>query len=260
MRVGLLECDHIADRFRHIAGDYHDMFARWLRRAIPELEVETFDVCHGQLPPSVDACDAYVCGASRWSVFDDQPWIPPLNAFVRALRDAERPFVGICFGHQLMAEALGGRVARGTSWGIGVQRIDVTRHEPWMQPARERLQLLHSHQDQIAQLPPDAIVLGSSPHCPVALFRVGPTMLGIQAHPELDGAYVEALMIDRTERIGAEPVRLARATLSTPTDADIAGQWVREFLGECADGSPTGPTAVSQRARHAGRRGLPSHP
>jgi GMP synthase-like glutamine amidotransferase len=227
---------------------------------MPELDVETFDVCHGQLPSSIDACDAYVCGASRWSVFDDQAWIPPLTAFVRALHAGERPFVGICFGHQLMAEALGGRVARGTSWGIGVQPIDVTRHESWMQPARERLQLLHSHQDQVEQLPPDAVVLGSSPHCPVALFRVGSTMLGIQAHPELAGAYVDALMVDRTERIGAEPVRRARATLNTPTDADIVSQWVREFLGECADGSPTGPTAVSQRARHAGRRGLPSHP
>lgn len=232
MHVGLLECDHVADRFRAIDGDYRDMFARWLGVAIPGLRLETFDVCNGHLPAAPDACDAYVCGGSRWSAFDDLAWIEPLRAFVRSLHQSGRPFVGICFGHQLLADALGGHVARAEAWGVGVSDIAVARREPWMRPAPadDRCRLLYSHQDQVERLPPDAVLLGRSDHCPVAMFQVGQTMLGIQAHPEMRASYADALLAERVERIGAARVARARASLAMPTDERMVGHWVLEFL------------------------------
>jgi GMP synthase-like glutamine amidotransferase len=234
MRIGLLECDHVADRYRDIAGDYRDMFARWLGRAASDLQLEPFDVCNGELPASADACDAWLCGGSRWSAFDDVAWLPPLRAFVRTLREGGQPFVGICFGHQVLADALGGRVARAELWGVGVGEIEVTRREAWMQPSCDRLRLLSSHQDQIEMLPPDAVVLARSEHCPVAMFRVGESMLGIQGHPEITPDYADALLVDRIERIGAARVERARASLATPTDADRIGLWVAAFVRQHA--------------------------
>ena len=114
MNVGLLECDHVLEKFRHIAGDYRDMFAVWL----PQFELQAFDVRNGEFPSSVDACDAYLTTGSRFSAYDDEAWIQQLKDFVRQLHEAEKPFVGICFGHQVLAEALGGKVEKAESgWG-----------------------------------------------------------------------------------------------------------------------------------------------
>ena len=85
MHVGLLECDHVADRFRAIDGDYRDMFARWLGVAIPGLRLETFDVCNGHLPAAADACDAYVCGGSRWQIISSAQLSEAMPALVAAV-------------------------------------------------------------------------------------------------------------------------------------------------------------------------------
>lgn len=231
MKVGLLECDHVAERFRHHAGDYREMFATLWARSAPEVELHPFDVCNHQFPAEITDCDAYVCTGSRFSVYDDVVWIHTLKDFVRQLHAAEHPFVGICFGHQMLAEALGGKVARAEiGWGVGVRAIEITQAESWMQPLQTSCHLQYMHQDQVQQLPADGLVLGQSTHCPVALLRVGRSMLGIQAHPEFTPEYGEALLVDRTEKIGAERTRQARESLSQATDEIVVTRWLTEFL------------------------------
>ena len=80
-------------------------------------------------------------------------------------------------------------------------------------------------------LPPESELLASAPHCPVAMFRVGENMLGIEGHPEFPAPYVEALLRERRERIGAERVDSAIASLRTQTDEKIAGRWIANFIG-----------------------------
>lgn len=233
MKIGLLECDHVADGFRHIAGDYREMFSAIMARHAPRLSFEHFDACRGQLPASPASCDAYLCTGSHYSVYDEIDWIYALKSFVRQTYEAGRPFVGICFGHQLLAEALGGQVGRAPEdWGVGVQCVEVVRHEAWMQPQRASCKMLFMHQDQVRSLPRDGVILGRSEHCPVAMFRVGRAMLGIQAHPEFTAAYCEALMLDRLERIGEEKVRAAQAGLCQATDEDVVAKWIAEFIAQ----------------------------
>ena len=112
MRIGLLECDHVAERYLPIAGDYGDMFGRWWRDADPDAEVVRYDAHRGVLPERPDECDAWLCTGSSASVYDDEPWIDGLADFVRAVHVARVPLVGVCFGHQLLAHALGGRTER----------------------------------------------------------------------------------------------------------------------------------------------------
>lgn len=228
MNIGLLQCDHVAERFQPIAGDYAEMFGALFGQ---HFNLIPYDVCNGVWPVSVHDCDAYLCTGSRWSVYDDVAWIHELKSFVRRAYEMRTPFIGICFGHQMMAEALGGKVEKSAhGWGIGIQAVEITQIEAWMQPERATLKLHYMHQDQVTRLPENSVVLGRSAHCPVAAFRVGATMLGIQAHPEFTNEYSAALLADRLERIGTERVQEARASLVHNTDENVFAQWVTEFL------------------------------
>lgn len=230
-RIGLLECDQVDDRHRAIAGDAVDMFRTLLAPHVPELELVPVDVIGGEPPPEPDACDAWVCPGSRHSVYDGFDWIARLSAFVRDVRDAGVPFAGICFGHQVLAHALGGRVAKAASgWGVGTLSVAVDRHEPWMDPPADRLALRFMHQDQVEVVPPGGVVLGSAEHCPVALLRVGESMVGVQPHPEFPAAYLDALLADRVARIGDGEVNAARASLSRPTDEVTVARWLARVL------------------------------
>ena len=229
MKVGLLECDHVREDLLHIAGDYRQMFAELFNRHAPQLELVNFDVRNGEFPASVDACEAFVCTGSRFSAYDADNWIRQLKGFLRQLRDADKPFVGICFGHQVLAEALGGKVEKAEQgWGIGVHSLNVIKQESWMQPEQESCGIQYSHRDQVVRLPENSVVLGESDHCPVAMVRVGETMLGIQGHPEFSAAYTEALVRGRTDLIGAEQVNATK--FDAPTDEAIITNWLAKFL------------------------------
>jgi len=231
MKIGLLECDHVLERYRHIAGDYRDMFANLFARHAPQIALHPFDVCDGAFPPSLDACDAYLATGSRFSAYDDVDWIHALKDFMRRIHESKKPFVGVCFGHQLMAEALGGKVSRAaTGWGVGVHGVEVIGPELWMRPEGSSCALQYMHQDQVERLPEDGVVIGRSDHCPVAIFRAGDSTLGIQAHPEFPKAYSKALLLDRVERIGEERVKTALASLDQPTDESVVAKWIVEFL------------------------------
>jgi GMP synthase-like glutamine amidotransferase len=226
-RVGLLECDHVSQRFRHLSGDYADMFGA----VFSDLELVPFDVWNGEVPDVPNQCDAWLCTGSRRSVYDDDEWIPRASQFVREVRDAGVPFIGVCFGHQLLAHALGGTVEKSPyGWGAGIHPVRVVRSEPWMQPAQDRLCLHFMHQDQVTQPPEDAVVLGCTDHCTVAMFRVGETMLGMQPHPEFTVPYADAILADRTELVGLERADEARRSLATPTDETVIARWVTSFL------------------------------
>jgi GMP synthase-like glutamine amidotransferase len=232
MRVGLLECDHVSERFRHLSGDYADMFGA----LFGDLELQPFDVCNGQVPASPRECDAWVCSGSRRSVYDDDAWIEPAARFVREVHDAEVPFVGICFGHQLLAHALGGTVEKSAyGWGVGIHPVRVLRPEPWMRPAQERLNLHFMHQDQVTRAPDEAVVMGCTDHCEVAMFGVGDVMVGIQAHPEFTVPYADALLGDRTERVGGDRAEEARRSLATATDEAVVASWLTSFLSRAVE-------------------------
>lgn len=231
MKIGLLLCDHVSEEFHHIITDYPVAFESFLMRHIPDLSLTVYDVCHGGLPGQIDACDAYVISGSRYGVYDDLPWIESLAEFVRRLAQAERKVIGICFGHQMIAHALGGRVEKSErGWGVGVKTVKVNRPQSWMQPQQTAYNLLHSHQDQVIEPPPGAEVLGGSDHFPISMYIVGQYLLGIQAHPEFSKPYAEALLDVRTDRIGAATADAAMASLELPTDEDVVGEWVRAFL------------------------------
>ena len=231
MNIGLLGCDDVPQRFRHIAGGYRDMFEKLLSPHLPGARYTWFDVVNGELPASADACDAYVCTGSRYSAYEERDWIVKLKDYVRELHESRKRFVGICFGHQVLAQALGGEVTLAEQgWGVGIHGMRITQHEPWMQPQQDDCRLQYMHGDQVQRLPREGVVLAAAPHCPVAMFRVGETMLGIEGHPEFPAPYVEALVQTRRERIGEARAEAALASLGTPADDAVVARWIANFL------------------------------
>ena len=230
MKVGLLECDHVRDELTHIAGDYRQMFPALFSKVAPEWEFEFYDVCNGFFPESAGVCDLYICTGSKSSVYDEDDWILRLKAFVREIQSSGSKYVGVCFGHQMLAEALGGKVAKAQAgWAVGVHPFEIVATAQWMKPAEPFFNLLMMCQDQVLQLPADSRLLAKTMHCPVGMFQVGENMLGIQAHPEFPKAYDRALMELRVERIGREKVDLALASLDLPTHEYLIAGWIKEF-------------------------------
>ncbi len=236
LSMALLECDHVDADLRHIAGDYADMFTRLFTEHAPEVTLERVDVVGGAPLPALGAHDGLLITGSRQSVGDDLPWIRDLGGLLVRAHARAVPVVGICFGHQLIAHALGGRVDRApVGWGVGVHHGTVTAPRAWMTPARSGFDLLVSHQDQVTAIPNGATVLATSEHAPVAAFEMG-SLVGFQGHPEFVADYAEALMARRIERIGAERIEHARGTLGRPTDQATVTRWIESFLAGNRDG------------------------
>jgi GMP synthase-like glutamine amidotransferase len=231
LKIGLLKCDTVHEKFRHIAGDYSDAFINLFSAYAPEISLEIYDVEQGHYPGSLDECGGYLTTGSYRSVYDDIPWILRLRDFVAELYRNNKKFVGICFGHQMIAQALGGKCEQSErGWGIGVHTVRITRKKPWMRPKLDRYDLIVCHLDEVTELPEGSELLGTNEHCPNSMFALGDHFLGIQAHPEFTAAYAEALMLARIERIGRKKVEQARETLKREVHEKILTRWIANFL------------------------------
>lgn len=226
MTIGILECGLTPSDLRDQFGSYDAMVRRLLG---PGRAVTTYRVTEGELPPMATACDAYVLTGSSAGVYDPLPWIPGLLGFLREARGRAK-MVGICFGHQAMAEAFGGSAIKSQKgWGIGLQRYDVAHRAPWMDGV-DHVDAPASHQDQVVTPPPGARVIAASAFTPYAGLDYGDA-ISFQFHPEFDAAFGVALIESRLQRYGelADP---AIASYARPGDGARVGGWIRRFLDD----------------------------
>ncbi len=231
MLLGILKCDHVREHLRPRFGDYPDMFQALLTEADPGLRFRVYDAENGELPGALDECNAYLLTGSRWGVYDDHGWIDALSGFLRRAHVAGTRIVGICFGHQLLAEALGGRAEKSDrGWGSGVAGTQMCQTRAWMEPALDELSLIVSHQDQVTEMPPGAECLGGSEFCPYAVMSIGDNVLSFQGHPEFSHELSRALIEMREDTLGPEVAAAGYASLATPTQERTVAAWIVRFL------------------------------
>jgi GMP synthase-like glutamine amidotransferase len=233
LTLGVLLCDTVDPSRLHIEGDYPTIFTNRFREFTPagfEVRLRFYDVTAGQYPDRLDECDGYLTNGAGASANDPDPWIARLADFFRHLHAEHAKLFAICFGHQIIAKALGGRVEKSTrGWGVGIHDIAVLHREPWMTPTADSFRVICSHQDQVVELPPDGVILASTAHCPVSMFRCG-TLVGIQGHPEFSIAYAQALLDSRAEIIPADTRARATASFAIRPNHALLVSWIVRYL------------------------------
>ncbi|MGY6633305.1 MAG: type 1 glutamine amidotransferase [Alkalilacustris sp.] len=221
MRIGILETGLAPDDLRAKFGSYPDFFARLL--APHGFELSTWSVVGMAFPDSVHDAEGWLITGSRHGVYEEHAFIPPLEALIRQAVAEAVPVVGVCFGHQIIARALGGRVEKfAGGWAVGPQDYDFEGRT---------LRLNAWHQDQVIEPPAGAEVIATHPFCPYAGLRYGDRALSVQAHPEFDDAFVEGLIDTRGRGVVPDDrLDAALERLGGPNDADAIAARIAAFF------------------------------
>ena len=231
MKLCILDNDLLDPAVASVYGSYGAMFERLLREAGAQACFDTFNTVRGEYPDSFDGYDAVLLTGSRADSFSQEPWVLTLRAKVQELLRSGKKLIGVCFGHQLIALCLGAPVGRAPQgWGTGRMTYQ------WLAPdwpgaqGRTELALLASHQDQVAELPKDAVLLASSAFCPVAAFAVGQQVLCVQAHPEFVEDYSAYLLDKRRSALGEPTYRASMDSLSQGHDGAAVAAMMLAFI------------------------------
>lgn len=221
MQIGILQTGHAPDALIAQSGDYPSMFERLLDGR--GFTFRTWAVVDGDLPDSIHNADGWLITGSRHGVYEDHPWIPPLEAFIRAAYAARVPLVGICFGHQIIAQALGGRVEKfAGGWSVGPTGYDFDG---------QKLTLNAWHQDQVVTRPQDARVLASGDFCQNAALIYDDRAFTVQAHPEYGSGFIGGLIETRGRGLVPDPLLdAAKTRLGDPIDDRVIADRIAAFF------------------------------
>ena len=231
MKLGILKTDAVRPEWVPAFGEYPDMFAALLGREDPEMEFAVFDVEEGEYPADIDEVDAYLITGSKSSVYEDKEWIARLMDFVRELDARDKKIVGICFGHQIVAHALGGKTEKSPKgWGVGRHVHSFSESPHWHDGGEADFHILVSHQDQVVRNAEGARVLAGSDFCENAVVQVGDHILTFQGHPEFVSDYSREIMDYRRDTIGEDTYSSGIASLSKEAEGSRVARWILNFL------------------------------
>lgn len=221
MRIGILQCGQSPAQLKEALGDYPDMFARMLGGR--GFEFRVWHVEGMEFPSDVHDADGWLLTGSRHGAYEDHPFIPPLEDFIRRAYAEGVPQVGICFGHQIIAQALGGKVVKHPGgWAVGAQDYDFDG-----QPVT----LNAWHQDQVATLPEGAKVVARNDFCENAALIYGDRAFSVQPHPEFDDAFVQGLMDTRAKGIvPQELLDRAASRMGEARDSELLADRIEAFF------------------------------
>ncbi|KFH44781.1 putative glutamine amidotransferase-like protein-like protein [Hapsidospora chrysogenum ATCC 11550] len=208
-RLAILECDTPVEAVLEKLGTYGTIYDAFARRGLKayvqdggrsdiDLEVTTWNMVDmGALPP-LGQVDGLMLTGSKHNAFDDDPWILRLVDYVREAYESKNvTLVGICFGHQIIARALGGQVERNAgAWEVSVDQVDLTP-EGQKVFGVEKIHLHHMHQDIVKTLPEGAVNLGRSPVCEIQGLYIPRRAITVQAHPEFNDFIMSSILRKR---------------------------------------------------------------
>ena len=238
MHIGLLvtNTDRSAFAARHPCDA--EKFRTLIAAVRPDWRMTAFDLPFGEFPEETQQFDGFLIGGSPASVHDDAPWIARLFGLIRDAQAGSLPLVGVCFGHQAIAMALGGRVGPNPGpFVLGAAETEVVAVPDWMIGAQS-FRLAAAHGEQVMDLPAGAEVIGSSPGCPVAAYRIGKTVFSTQYHPEMTPEFAAALVGELAPMFPGPVGAVGRASLQGGIEGPRFAEWIARFLEQANSARP----------------------
>lgn len=234
-RLGILQVNHdksaeVGDQFPDDSHRFRDLLDRLDMR----FEYRIYMTIGGELPDDIDEQDGYLITGSPLSVLDDSlTWRADLFRFIEACDAAQKPLVGVCFGHQAIAVALGGEVQkRQGGYNVGVETTRFHQAAPFMRPDARTLDLYMFHEDEVSALPEGAEVIGTSDGCAIAAYKKQDHIFCLQAHPEFHDRFMHAVLEFSRQHMPAQIYQGARASIEKPTDGLVFAKWLEAFFSK----------------------------
>ena len=231
MKIGILNADTVQIKGASGFGQYPEMFSKIFWSVDPNIQFKTYEVQFGDYPRDLNECNAYLITGSKASAYDDDQWIHDLKKFIQRLHQNKKKLVGVCFGHQIIAEALGGSVRKSpTGWHAGVDSISLNNNGYEYGDKGKKYNLVFSHQDEVEKLPLNATLIAGSSTCPNGMFFIENNILCIQGHIELDKKFARMIYDFRKDQIGNSKYLHACETLAIKTNEHEITSSILEFL------------------------------
>jgi len=232
MKLTIVETGLVPEEIRADWPDYPAQFRNLLSPLAPDMAFETVSLPRGETLPDPESLEAVLLTGSPAGVYDPEPWMGQLFDFIRWSADAKTPMVGVCFGHQAMAAAMGGHAGKSEKgWGVGRHVYDIVHRPDWLSGPSAQVACACSHQDQVLSPPPASETVLSwdfTPHAGLA-YTAAP-FISFQPHPEFTADYSAALHRLRRDKIGETRTEEALNSLAAPLEGERMGRWIVDFL------------------------------
>ncbi len=228
-RLGILQAGRIPEELTDQFSDYDQMFVEFLG---PEnFSYRHYAVLDDQFPQSASEADSWLITGSRHAAYEQHSWIAPLEQLIRDIYELGLPMVGICFGHQIIATALGGTVEKfDKGWCAGYHQYQLDESVFGTSTETGQTPLLAFHQDQVIEPPSEAVTIGRSSFCRHAALLYDKRILTLQPHPEFSQDFVDGLLRTRGSVLPPDVHKNARENLHKPVDQLSVAQTLRQFL------------------------------
>ena len=231
MKIGILNSDTVQIDGAAEFGQYPEMFSKVFWTLDPNIQFKTYEVQYNDYPQDMNECDAYLITGSKASCYDNVQWIHALKEFIKALHKNKKKLIGVCFGHQIIAEALGGSVRKSPNgWHAGVDSISLNNDALEYGDRGKKYNLVFSHQDEVKRLPRNATLIAESASCPIGMFLIENHIFCTQGHIELDKKFARMIYDFRKKQIGDSKHQHACETLEMQTDEHEVAKSLLEFI------------------------------
>ena len=235
MKIGILLVGRASEDLVDEYGTYAEMLIALINTEEQVFEFKTFNILDDEFPKDHLECDGWIVTGSPHGVYEEHSWIPTVSQLINNIYEANLPIFGVCFGHQLIAQALGGHVEKSEKgWGLGLHTYQVNNKTDYMSNLSEEVTLNICHQDQVLRPPQGATVYAKSEFCENAGFYIKDKVLTMQAHPEFLVDFTKALLTARRDvTIPKEFVDPALVGLKNNPDSAQSNQFaktIRQFF------------------------------
>lgn len=232
MKINILLCDTFEGLLPENIISYSSLFENLFNPIRSNIEYVIYNVWNNEFPPTIEKGAIYLIPGSRAGAYDDIAWVKSLIIFIREAYANDAKLIGVCFGHQVIAQALGGKVEKASvGWGIGVRSSLITDNQVSNYFENGCMRLMYNHNDQVVVLPPNATLFATSEFCPNEGFFIGKQVLTFQGHPEYTVDYNKYLLLNHAKKEPEVTKKMALKTLENPrVDNHKIAKWILDFV------------------------------